>query len=324
MTLTPGTKVGPYEIIGPLGAGGMGEVYRARDTRLGRDVAIKALPAEFARDPERLARFEREAKLLASLSHPNIAGIYGLELEDDHRYLVLEYIEGETLAARLMQGPLGVPETVEVCAGIAAALESAHEGGVVHRDLKSANVMLTSTGVVKVLDFGLAKGGGGVASGSSADGALSASPTMTYGYMGTEAGMVLGTAAYMSPEQARGRALDKRTDIWSFGCVLFECLTGKQAFAGETVSDLIAHILTGEPDWAALPAATPPRLRELLRRCLEKDARRRLRDMGDARIELEEVLSPRGSASSAAVSASVAGAVDAATRAAVAPKKSAG
>ncbi len=324
MSLDPGTRLGPYEIGAPLGAGGMGEVYRARDTRLGRDVAIKALPAEFARDPERLARFEREAKLLASLSHPNIAGIFGLELVDDHRYLVLEYIEGETLAARLAYGPLAVPEAVEICAAIAAALESAHEGGVVHRDLKPGNVMLTPQGAVKVLDFGLAKGGGGATPGSSPDGALSASPTMTYGYMGTEAGMVLGTAAYMSPEQARGRAVDKRTDIWSFGCVLFECLTGKLAFAGETVSDLIAHILTGEPDWAALPAATPPRVRELLRRCLEKDARRRLRDMGDARIELEEVLSPRGSASSAAYSTAIAGAVDAATAAAAAPRKSSG
>jgi len=322
MPLTAGTRLGPYEIVAPLGAGGMGEVYRARDTRLGRDVAIKALPAEFAKDPDRLARFEREAKLLASLSHANIAGIFGLELVDDHRYLVLEYIEGETLGERIARGPLPVPEAVEVCAHVAAALESAHESGIVHRDLKPGNIMLTPAGAVKVLDFGLAKAGGGGAPG--ADVGLSASPTMTYGYIGTQAGMVLGTAAYMSPEQARGKAVDKRSDIWSFGCVLFECLTGKVAFQGETISDLIADILTGDPDWAALPAATPPRVRELLRRCLEKDVRRRLRDMGDARIELEDTLSPRGTASSAALSASIAAGVDAGGAAAKPVKKSAG
>jgi Tol biopolymer transport system component len=300
----------------------MGEVYRARDTRLGRDVAIKALPAEFAHDPDRLARFEREAKLLASLSHANIAGIYGLELVDEHRYLALEYIEGETLADRIARGPLPVPEAIEVCAAVAAALESAHESGIVHRDLKPGNIMLTPAGAVKVLDFGLAKAGGGGAPG--ADAGLSASPTMTYGYIGTQAGMVLGTAAYMSPEQARGKAVDKRSDIWSFGCVLFECLTGKVAFEGETVSDLIADILTGDPDWDSLPAATPPRVRELLRRCLEKDVRRRLRDMGDARIELEDTLSPRGTTSSAAVSASIAAGVDAGIAATKPAKKSAG
>ena len=306
MPLTPGTRLGAYEIVAPLGAGGMGEVYRARDTRLGRDVAIKALPDAFARDPERLARFEREAKLLASLNHPNIGAIYGLEVVDGHRYLVLEFIEGETLADLIGRGPLPVGEAIEICAHVASALESAHESGIVHRDLKPANVMLTPQGVVKVLDFGLAKAG--VPGGSDSDPALSASPTMTYGK--THDGMVLGTAAYMSPEQARGKAVDKRTDIWSFGCVLFECLTGKQAFEGETVSDLIAHILTSEPDWGVLPAATPARVRDLLRRCLEKDARRRLRDMGDARIELEETLAPRGS-SSMALPASIAAGVDA-------------
>jgi Tol biopolymer transport system component len=306
MPLTPGTRLGAYEIVAPLGAGGMGEVYRARDTRLGREVAIKALPDEFARDPERLGRFEREAKLLASLNHPNIGAIYGLEVVEGHRYLVLEFIEGETLGDLIRRGPVPVGEAVELCAHVAAALESAHESGIVHRDLKPANVMLTRTGAVKVVDFGLAKGG--VFSASDSDPALSASPTMTYG--ATQAGMVLGTAAYMSPEQARGKAVDKRTDIWSFGCVLYESLTGKQAFEGETVSDLIAHILTSEPDWNALPPTTPPRVRELLRRCLEKDARRRLRDMGDARNELEETLAPRGS-SSMAIPVSVAAAVDA-------------
>ena len=313
MPLAPGQKLAGYEILAPLGAGGMGEVWRARDPRLGRDVAIKALPDAFARDPERLARFEREAKLLASLNHPNVGAIYGLEVVEGHRYLVLEFLEGESLSAVLARGPLPIGETIEVCAQIAGALESAHESGIVHRDLKPGNVMLTPAGAVKVLDFGLAKAG----SVRDSDVGASASPTMTYG--ATQAGMVLGTAAYMSPEQARGKIVDKRTDIWSFGCVLFECLTARQAFEGETVSDLIAHILTSEPDWNLLPQATPPRVRELLRRCLEKDARRRLRDMGDARIELEETLAPRGS-SSMAVPSAVAAAVDAA-QAAARPKK---
>ena len=284
MSLAPGSKLGPYEVTGPLGAGGMGEVYRARDTRLGRDVAIKVLPDAFAQDPERLARFEREARLLASLSHPNVAGIHGLELLEGHRYLVLEFIEGETLAQRLARGALPVAEAIAICRQVAAGVEAAHEAGVVHRDLKPGNIMLRTDGDVKVLDFGLAKGGG--AEGMS-DANLSASPTMTYA--ATAAGMILGTAAYMSPEQARGKSLDRRTDIWSFGCVLYECLTGKQAFAGETVSDIISHILQSEPAWGALPAKTPERLRGLLRRCLEKDVRRRQRDIGDARIELEDL-----------------------------------
>jgi eukaryotic-like serine/threonine-protein kinase len=280
MPLPPRTRLGPYEIIAPLGAGGMGEVYRATDPRLGRDVAIKALPAEFAQDPERLSRFEREARLLASLSHPNIAGIHGLEEVSGHRYLVLELVEGETLAQRLARGPLLPDEAIEVCRQVAAGVEAAHENGVVHRDLKPGNVMLTPSGAVKVLDFGLAKGG--AASNSSSN--LSASPTMTY--VATSAGMILGTAAYMSPEQARGRAVDRRTDVWSFGCVLYECVTGRQAFEGETVSDLIARILEREPDWTAIPPTTPPRVVELLRRCLTKDATLRLRDIGEARIAL--------------------------------------
>jgi len=286
MPLTPGTRLGPYEIIAPLGAGGMGEVFRARDTRLGREVAIKALPAAFAQDPERLARFEREAKLLASLSHANIAGIHGLEEHDGRRYLILEFVDGETLAGRLSRGPLALDEAAEVARDVALALEAAHESGIVHRDLKPGNIMVTRAGAVKVLDFGLAKSA--APGGSSSSIALSASPTMTYA--ATAEGIVLGTAAYMSPEQARGKNVDRRTDIWSFGCVLFECLTARPVFSGETVSDLVAHILQSEPDWSVLPAATPAAVRRLLERCLRKDARERLRDIGDARIELDELL----------------------------------
>jgi len=285
MTLVPGSRLGPYEIVAPLGKGGMGEVYRARDPRLGRDVAVKALPSEFERDPERLARFEREARVLASLSHPNVAGIHGLELVVGHRYLVLEFVEGETLAARLSRGALPVDEALDACAQVAGAVEAAHEAGVIHRDLKPGNIMLRPDGVVKVLDFGLARAGG-TAGASSSDPNLSASPTMTH--HATSAGIILGTAAYMSPEQARGKSLDRRTDIWSFGCVLYECLSGKQAFAGETVSDVIARILQTEPDWSALPASTPRRIRDLLARCLKRDARERQRDVGDARLELLE------------------------------------
>ena len=293
MPLTAGTRLGPFEIVAPLGAGGMGEVYRARDSRLGRDVAIKALPAAFARDPERVARFEREAKLLASLSHPNIGAIHGLEEVDGHRYLVLEFVEGETLAARLSRGALPVDEALDVCAQVAGAVEAAHETGVVHRDLKPGNVMLKGDGSVKVLDFGLAKSGVANAATSSEPG-LSASPTMTYA--ATSAGMILGTAAYMSPEQARGRSVDRRTDIWSFGCVLYECLTGRQAFAGETVSDVIARILQIEPDWSVLPAATPRRVRDLLARCLRRDAKERQRDIGDVRLDLTETQAAGGDA----------------------------
>ena len=292
MPLSAGTKIGPYEVLAPLGAGGMGEVYRARDPKLGRDVAIKLIPEAFATDPDRLARFEREAKLLASLQHANIAVLYGLEESGGRRFLVMECVEGESLAQRLKRGPLPLAEALEAARAIAAALETAHEGGIVHRDLKPGNVMVTPGGDVKVLDFGLAKGG---AAGASSDPSISASPTMTYA--GTQAGVILGTAAYMSPEQARGKSVDRRTDIWSFGCVLFECLTGRQTFAGETVSDIVARILQTEPEWAALPAGTPERLRALLRRCLEKDAKRRLRDIGEARIEIEDLLATRVSGS---------------------------
>jgi len=293
MPLDKGTRRGPYEILAPLGAGGMGEVYRARDTRLQRDVAIKSLPADFAADPERLSRFQREARLLASLNHPNIAAIYGLEETGGETWLVLEIVEGESLAEKLAAGPLPVEEALAVCAQIAAGVSAAHEAGVIHRDLKPGNVMVRPNGSVKVLDFGLAKLG--ETPGSSAD--RSRSPTIT---VGTQQGVILGTAAYMSPEQARGKPLDKRTDIWSFGCILYECLTGRQVFHGESVSDTLASIIRSEPDWSALPAETPGRMRDLLRRCLLKDAGRRLHDIADARLEIEEAqAAPSGSAATA-------------------------
>ena len=260
----------------------MGEVYRARDTRLHREVAIKVLPDAFSQDRDRLLRFEREARLLAALNHPNIASIYGLEEQDGARLLVLELVEGLTLAEKLASGPLPIDEVLSVGAGVASGLEAAHEAGIIHRDLKPSNVKVRTDGAVKVLDLGLAR----VAETSSVAVDSSLSPTVTT--PATHAGVVLGTAAYMSPEQARGKPLDKRSDIFSFGCVLYECLTGRQAFSGETVSDTLSAILRAEPDWSALPAATPARIRDLLRRCLQKDPKRRLHDIADARIELEE------------------------------------
>jgi len=285
MPLSVGSRIGVFEIEALLGAGGMGEVYRARDTRLNRSVAIKALPEAFAREPERLARFEREARLLASLEHPHIAGIHGLEDVAGTPHLVLELVEGETLEQRLGRGPLAVREALEICGQVASAIEAAHERGIVHRDLKPGNVMLASSGGVKVLDFGLARGGDSPAS-SSPD--LSATPTV--GLTATGAGTVIGTAPYMSPEQARGQAVDRRTDVWAFGCILYECLSGRRAFAGETVSDVVARILEREPDWSALPASLPDRLREVVRRCLTKDARERPRDIGDLRLELAAIV----------------------------------
>ncbi len=266
----------------------MGVVWKATDTTLGRDVAIKVLPAAFAGDPERMARFEREARLLASLNHPHIAAIYGVGAVDGVRFLAMELVEGDDLAVRLSRGPLDVRETIDMARELAEALEAAHEKGIIHRDLKPANIKLNPEGQVKVLDFGLAKAldpDTPTASGSSA---VSMSPTLTSPM--TAANVILGTAAYMSPEQARGKTVDRRADIWAFGCVVFECLTAKRPFPGETVSDTIAKILERDPDWTALPTTTPVRLRELLRRCLEKDAKKRLRDIGDARIELDEII----------------------------------
>ena len=277
-----GKTLGHYRVGEQLGRGGMGEVYLADDLNLNRKVALKFLPDVFTGDPERMARFEREAKLLASLNHPNIAAIYGLEQAEGKRFLVLELVEGETLAQRLSKGPLPVEEALGVCRQIAEALEAAHEKGVIHRDLKPANVMITAGDKVKILDFGLAKALADET--QSVD--SSQSPTLTEAM--TRPGVILGTAAYMSPEQAKGKAVDKRADIWAFGCILYECLTGKRVFEGETVTETLAAILKGEPDWQALPATTPPNIRFVLRRCLEKDMSRRFHHAADLRIEIEE------------------------------------
>jgi len=285
MPIQSGTHLGPYEIVSAIGAGGMGEVYRARDPKLGRDVAIKVLPEVFARDAERMARFQREAKVLASLSHPNIATIYGLEDSGSTRALVMELVEGPTLADRIKAGPIPVDEAVRIARQIADALEYAHERGIIHRDLKPANVKVTNDDAVKVLDFGLAKALEGDP--SSID--ISTSPTISR--MATMQGVLLGTAAYMAPEQAKAKSVDRRADIWAFGCVLYEMLTGKLAFPGDSVTDTLAGVIRAEPDWSQLPSATPMRVRVLLQRCLQKDPKQRLRDIGDARISLDEVLS---------------------------------
>jgi eukaryotic-like serine/threonine-protein kinase len=276
-------RLGAYQILGQIGAGGMGEVYRAHDPRLGRDVAIKVLPYAFTADPDRLARFEREARVLASLNHPNIATIHGVEEAQSTRALVMELIEGPTLAERLAAGRMPVAEALAIARQIADALEAAHDKGIVHRDLKPANIKLTPDGIVKVLDFGLAK----VVT-HRGDGAESLSPTITVER--TREGLIVGTVAYMSPEQAAGKPVDKRTDLWAFGVVLFEMLSGRQPFDGETVTHVIAAVLTKEPDWTVLPAATPSILRRLLRRCLEKDPRRRLHDVADARLEIDDAI----------------------------------
>ncbi len=293
MPLHSGMRLGPYEVIAPLGAGGMGEVYRARDSRLSREVALKGLPEAFAADAERLARFRREAQTLAALNHPNIAAIHGLEEAEGSPYLVLELVAGETLAARLALGALPPAEAIAIGVQVAAAIEAAHERGIVHRDLKPGNIMITPTRVAKVLDFGLAKLDEGPPLGpSDCNSPTLASPAATV------AGVILGTAAYMSPEQARGQLVDRRSDVWSFGCVLFECLTGRAAFTGVTTPDLMARILERDPDWGALPPGTPLRVRELLRRCLRKDADARPRDMRDVRLELSEAAAGSGSAGS--------------------------
>jgi Tol biopolymer transport system component len=293
VTLTAGARLGPFEIVAPLGAGGMGEVYRARDTRLGREVAIKVLPESFLADPDRRARFDREARLLAALNHPNVAAVYGLEELGTGRSLVLELVDGETLAERLAAGPLRVRDALDVMRQIAEALQAAHRQGIVHRDLKPANVKITPAEKVKVLDFGLAK----ALAPETGSSDLSLSPTATRD--ATLQGVILGTAAYMSPEQARGKTLDERTDVWSFGCVFYETLTGRKAFDGETFSDVVAGILEREPDWNALPAAVPAKVRDLLRRCLQKDRDRRLHAIADARIEIDEAIAASVDATSA-------------------------
>jgi len=278
-----GRQIGVYQIVSLLGAGGMGEVYRARDTKLGRDVAIKILPRPFTNDPDRLTRFEREARVLASLNHPHIGAIYGLEDADGVRALVLELVDGETLADRIARGPIPLKETLIIARQIADALDAAHEKGIIHRDLKPANIKITADGVVKVLDFGLAR----IVRANDSSTSDSRRPTITI--EGTRDGLVMGTASYMSPEQSRGQSVDKRTDIWAFGCVVYEMLTGQIAFAGQTVSDTIAAILEREPDWSRLPASIPVNIHRLLQRCFEKDARHRLRDIGDARMDLDDV-----------------------------------
>src|SRR6187431_1647201 len=280
MPLSAGTRLGPYEVLSALGAGGMGEVYRARDTKLDRAVAIKILPEAFAADTERIARFEREAKTLASLNHPNIAHIHGLEESNGVRAIVMELVEGEDLAQRIARGAIPVAEALLIARQVADALEAAHEQGIIHRDLKPANIKVRRDGTVKVLDFGLAKAMDPTAVASPS---VSQSPTITAPAM-TEAGVILGTAAYMSPEQARGAPVGKRSDIWAFGCVLFEMLAGRRAFAGATTAETLAAVLHHEPLWAALPSDTPADARIVVSRCLEKDRKQRFRDIGDVRL----------------------------------------
>jgi eukaryotic-like serine/threonine-protein kinase len=297
-----GKRLGPYEILSAVGAGGMGEVYRVRDTRLDRIVAIKVLPEAFAHDTERVSRFQREAKTLASLNHPNIATIHGLEQFDTTSYLVMELVPGETLQERIRRdGPVPVEEALSIAKQIAEALEAAHEKGVIHRDLKPANVKVTPDGKVKVLDFGLAK----TFSGDTVESDPVNSPTLSMA--ATMHGVILGTAAYMSPEQARGKAVDKRTDIWAFGCVLYELLTGKKAFEGEDVTEILAAVVKTEPDWSRLPEATPSAIQVLLRRCLRKDRRQRLADAGGIRIEVEEALAAPASPAPMAAAPAVQG-----------------
>ena len=283
MALTPGTRLGVYEITAPLGEGGMGAVFRARDTKLDRDVAVKVLPEAFAHDADRLARFTREAKTLAALNHPHIAAIYGLEESGGITALVMELVEGDDLSQRIKKGAIPIDEALPIAKQIAEALEAAHEQGIIHRDLKPANIKVRPDGTVKVLDFGLAKAMD-LPVGSSPN--VSQSPTITTPAM-TQAGMILGTAAYMSPEQARGKAVDKRADIWAFGAVLFEMLTGRRAFEGEDVSDTLARVLMKEPDWTAVPATVPAAVVTVMRRCLQKDRKQRVRDIGDVSLALE-------------------------------------
>jgi eukaryotic-like serine/threonine-protein kinase len=287
--LAPGTRLGVYEILARIGAGGMGDVYRARDTRLGRDVALKILPDSFAADPERIARMQREAHLLAVLNHPNIAAIYGFEDSGAVRALVLEFVGGETLADRIARGAIPLDEALPIARQIAEALEAAHEEGIIHRDLKPANIKVRPDGTVKVLDFGLAKVAERSARQAPTPVELSMSPTVTSPASISGVGVLLGTAAYMSPEQAKGKPADKRSDIWAFGCVLFEMLTGRQAFGGNNAMEAMARSIEREPDWTALPGSVPPTLRHLLRLCLDKDPTRRRQSAGDLRIDLEHL-----------------------------------
>jgi serine/threonine protein kinase len=309
LALAAGTRLGVYEVVSLLGEGGMGQVYRGRDTRLQRDVALKILPDSFAADADRLMRFEREAQTLAALNHAHIAAIYGLEEsvstspgQTRIRALVMELVEGEDLSVRLSRGPIPLDEALPIASQIAEALEAAHEAGIIHRDLKPANIKVRPDGTVKVLDFGLAKaldtadgirppspgfGGTGPADGNAN------SPTITSPMLLTVGAVILGTAAYMSPEQAKGRPVDRRTDIWSFGCVLYEMLTGKQAFEGEDVTGILGAIVKTEPDWTRLPASTPRAIRTLLKRCLTKDVKRRVQHIGDARLEIGDAAMTR-------------------------------
>ena len=281
MPILPGTRLGPYEVVIAIGAGGMGEVYRGRDSKLGRDVALKVLPAAFTSDPERMARFEREARLLAALNHPNIAHIYGLEESSGVPALVMELVEGPTLADRIAAGAIPLDEALPIAKQIAEALEYAHEKGIVHRDLKPANIKVRADGTVKVLDFGLAK----ALTDDPTIGDMSNSPTLSMG--ATVAGVILGTAAYMSPEQAKAKPADRRADIWAFGVVLYEMLTGEQLYTGETAAETLASVIKETPDISKLPPATPPAIRNLVARCLEKDPRQRLQHIGEARIAIE-------------------------------------
>ena len=285
MALSTGTRFGPYEVLSHIGAGGMGEVYRARDTTLPRDVAIKVLLPTVADDPDRLARFNREAQLLASLNHPNIAHIHGLVEADGVRAFVMEFVEGPTLADRVVRGPVLLTEALAIAKQIAEALEAAHEHEIIHRDLKPANIKVRPDGIVKVLDFGLAK-----ALDPQDATSLGATTAPTVSVHATQAGVILGTAAYMAPEQARGQTIDERADIWAFGCVLYEMLTGRPPFEGADLAGILACVLEREPDWSRLPANVPARVHELLRLCLEKNPKNRRRNAGDVRIDIERAL----------------------------------
>jgi serine/threonine protein kinase len=293
LALAPGSRLGAYEVVSLLGAGGMGEVYRARDTKLNRDVALKILPEAFTPDSDRIARFRREAQVLASLNHPNIAAIYGFEDSGSAHALVLELVEGPTLADRIAKGAIPLDEALPIAKQIAEALEAAHEQGIIHRDLKPANIKLREDGTVKVLDFGLAKA---MEPASAISPGLTASPTITTPAMMTGVGMILGTAAYMSPEQAKGRPADKRSDVWAFGCVLFEMLTGKRAFEGEDVSDTLASVLKSDPDWSQFPAGIAGSIRPILEGCLHKDRRTRIPDVSVVRYMLHASGSPPATA----------------------------